>query len=252
MSNKRWLFIMLVVIALTLSGCRDRNAPVFQVEITSEITVQVRESHTTNVDLIVADIFDFNDGDEVHRYGLRASVNPVGGAVELLKLSDRQADPLDGNVSVSLGGTDNISTTLEFFCTEVGEAEIKVEAETLELYDEATLLIHCVDGDESASDETDEDSNEDANGESASACEPFDSNINVGSITEVGQAAVDTGLVPEDVGARAVGQELRRMMEVTGEVCQHDLLALTSGGEITPEMEGAIIIAVLRVQRESE
>ncbi len=85
-------------------------------------------------------------------------------------------------------------------------------------------------------------------GAAAPLCEDFNSSINVGSIGEVGRAAEGTGLIPDDVGSRTVGLELRRMMEVTGEVCQADLLALTESGALTPELEAAIKLAVERVR----
>lgn len=79
-------------------------------------------------------------------------------------------------------------------------------------------------------------------------CDNFDSNINVGSIGQVAEAAAGTGLVPDGVNSRAVGQELRRMMEVTGEICQADLLDLVENGNTTPELEDAIKAAVETVQ----
>ena len=176
-------------------------------------------------------------------YGLEASVTPADGPVRLVRLRNTSADATESSIRTSVGGADNVFSTLEIACLEAGEAEVKLAAETLELYDEVTIHVLCEGGDEPDGGDSDAKTTD---------CEPFNSDINVGSINQVGQAAADTGLVPEDVRARAVGQELRRMMEVTGEVCQHELLALTSGGEITPEIEGAILIAVLRVQRESE
>jgi hypothetical protein len=79
-------------------------------------------------------------------------------------------------------------------------------------------------------------------------CEGFDSGINVGSIGEVAKAIEAAGLLPEGVDSRSVGQEVRRMMEVTGEVCQTDLFGFVQNGQAaSEELKAAISAAVENV-----
>jgi hypothetical protein len=133
-------------------------------------------------------------------------------------------------------------------CVESGDATVTVTVSTIQSTDIASMLVICENGVEAEGDEpSSETESEDDVIANLPDCEKFDSDINVGSINQVANAANATGLIPEDVKPRPVGQELRRMMEVTGEVCQSDLLALVTEGTLSPELENAIKIAVERV-----
>ena len=72
----------------------------------------------------------------------------------------------------------------------------------------------------------------------------------VQSIGRTGTAAVETGLVPDDVVARAIGFELRQMVDV-GKLCADDLVAMYDG-VVTPALAAAIEVAVAKIQEELE
>jgi hypothetical protein len=72
----------------------------------------------------------------------------------------------------------------------------------------------------------------------------------VPTIGETGTAAIETGLVPEGIGGRVIGFELRQMVDF-GELCADDLVRM-HGGEVTPALEAAIEMAVAKIQQEME